>query len=444
MVTYRQRIREIEHYLAGRRLIYFGTRGADARSLLEISNFEEIFSQIAPLETTSIRESCLETLKKERVDLNRYSIDQDSTEAVHEIRRGLLRAFGRPAAVIPYRPCAVLAAACFTRSNLVKYMGVFHEKQACFEHKPWVETQLRQAGVPVVPWTYFADDDLALIREAAEAGPLVLRANRSDGGAGLTLIRDPSQILRAWPLHLDGFLAAAPFLEPSIPLNVNSCVFPGGEVSMHPPSLQLIGIPACTNRRFGYCGNDFARIADFDRSLLNDLEKIVLIVGRWLRKQGYIGAFGIDAILHGGTIYLIEVNPRFQGSSALASSLMRDLDLPDLFMDHIAAFLGLPAPEPVSLADIARNQPPSAHIVCHNLSTHDCRVELQAPDRLPLRCTLLPSPDVIVSPEGILFDAVVPGAVTTAGVELLPAIDEQIQNLMREITRDQRMLPIDR
>jgi ATP-grasp domain-containing protein len=444
VVTYRQRVREIERRLAGRRLVYFGTRGTDARPLLEISNFEEVFSQIAPLEAVSIQETCLETLKKERVDLDRYSIDQDPSEAVHEMRRGLLRAFSRPAAVIPYRPSAVLASACFTRANLVKYMGVFHEKQACFEHKPWVETQLSALGVPVLPWSYFADDDLLLIQEAAQAGPLVLRANRSDGGAGLNLVRDPSQIQSDWPLHLDGFLAAAPFLEPSIPFNVNACVYPSGEVSLHPASLQLIGIPACTNRRFGYCGNDFARIAELDPQILADLEEITITVGRWLGHQGYLGAFGVDAIAHHGIVYLVEVNPRFQGSSILAAALMRELDRPDLLLDHMAAFFDLPAPPRIGLHDIVRGQAHAAHIVCHNVANRSFRVEQINPDEFPFQCTLVPPPEVEVQPEGILFDAVFQEAVTFSGMEILPQVEALLHQVTGEIAPGGSILGVGR
>jgi len=435
MVTYRQRVREIERRLAGRRLVYFGTRGTDARPLLEISNFEEVFSQIAPLEAVSIQETCLETLKKERVDLDRYSIDQDTSEAVHEIRKGLLRAFSRPTAVIPYRPSAVLASACFTRANLVQYMGLFHEFQACFEHKPWIETQLAEIGVRIVPWRYFADDDIALIREAAETGPLVLRTNRSDGGAGLTLVQKPSELQNEWPVHGEGFLAAAPFLTPAIPINVNACVFPGGEVSLHAPSLQLIGIPSCTSRHFGYCGNDFARIADLEREILGDLEKIVVTTGRWLGRQGYLGAFGVDAIVHAGTVYLVEVNPRFQGSSVLAATLARELDRPDLFLDHISAFLDLPAPEHMSMAEIARQQPKLSHVVSHNLANAPVRIEIEASDRLPLRCTLLPHPEVVISAEGILFDAILPQTVTETGMELVPEVANQLNLVLREIAK---------
>lgn len=426
MTSYRQRMGEIERRLEGCRLVFFGTRGTDSRSLLEFNSFADVFSQIAPLNAPSIHEICLETLTRRRVDLDRYSIDLDPSAAVHDLRKGLLRAFSRPVAVLPYRPSAVLASACFTRANLVRYMGVFHEKQACFEHKPWIETQLAAAGIRVLPWADFADDDRVLIREAAEAGPLVLRANRSDGGAGLTLIEDPAQLDEGWPVHGDGFLSAAPYLAPSLPLNVNACVFPGGEVSLHSPSLQLIGVPSCTGRRFGYCGNDFARIAELESRQLDELESMTRVAGAWLGRQGYLGAFGIDALLHNGDIYLIEVNPRFQGSSAVAAELARDLDRPDIFLDHMAAFLGLPPPSQIPLRELARTQPAAAHVVCHNLLDRPVRAALASPDDLAANCSLLPDPGTLVQPHAALFALRYHHAVTDTGQTLVTSVEEHL------------------
>ncbi|HVT60403.1 MAG TPA: ATP-grasp domain-containing protein [Thermoanaerobaculia bacterium] len=433
MSGYRRRVAEIERRLGRRRLVFFGTRGTDARPLLELAPFAEIFSQIAPLEAVSIRETCLELIKQERVDLDRYSIDLDGSQAVHELRKDLLRALGQPAAVLPYRPCAVLASACFTRANLVHYLGLFHELQACFEHKPWMELQLAAAGVRVVPWSYFADEDLVLIEEAAASGPLVLRTNRSDGGAGLTLIEHPAQLARSWPSHPEGFLAAAPFLAPNVPLNVNACVFPDGQVSLHPASLQLIGLASCTNRRFGYCGNDFAKAAELDRGVLDQLEEATVAAGRWLGRQGYLGAFGVDAILYQDQVYLVEVNPRFQGSSALAARLARELDRPDLFLDHIAAFLDLPRPAPMPLHEMTRRQSALAHVVCHHLGSQPLHCAPVDPDHLAVRCGLLPRPEVAVGSEAILFDALFRGKVTETGGELLPQAKEQVLDVTRQL-----------
>lgn len=435
-MNYRQRLREIEARLGNRRLVYFGTRGSDARALTSVRNFDAAFTQVAPLGAPGIEEVCLETLKGERVDLNRYSIDDDPSPAVGELRRGLLKAFGRPAAVIPYRSTAVLASAWFPRADRVLYLGLFHEHQASFDHKAWVETQLAAAGVRVVPWRYYADDELSLVREIADRGPIVVRSNRSDGGAGLALVRDSEDVAGVMPPHRDGFFAVAPLMSDVVPLNVNACVFPGSVVSLHPPSLQLIGLQAGTTRPFGYCGNDFARASALDGGVLDAFEQTATKVGQWMAARGYVGVFGVDALVHGGTVHVTEVNPRFQGSSSLSAQISRDMDRPDLFLDHLAAFIGLPAPPHMPLREMARRQPTCAHVVCHNLSPYPCRLRRQAVNIRPFRCELLPATEVAVAPEAMLFDARFDRAVTTDGSALLPETEAEIRRALRSLYPD--------
>lgn len=429
----RNRIAEIDRRLGTQRLVFFGTRGSDAETLVQIPQFAEIFSQVAPLRAVSVPETCLERLTNERVDLDSYDIDRDRGPEVKEIRRALLNAFEQPAAVLAYRPCAVLASAWFPRSDRVRHMGIFHQKQASFEHKSWVESQLATCGVKVLPWSYYADDELNLILEAVRAGPMVLRANKTDGGAGVRFVERSHELQSSWPIHFDGFLAAAPFLSPSIPLNINACVFPTGEVTLHGPSLQLIGVDVATTRRFGYCGNDFARIADMDTRLIKDFEKIVIRTGKWLHSNGYLGVFGVDALIYGDEVYLTEVNPRFQGSSLMSAYIDKELDRPDLYLDHIAAFLGLGPPRCIPLCELVKKQPPYAHVVCHNGKPGPVRSTVSSSDPMPVRCRLIPEKVVYVKPNAITFQAVFPRSVTTDGVSLLPEAEANIRSLIDQL-----------
>lgn len=428
-----QRIGQIQKRLGRRRLVFFGTRGTDAKPLLKIPSFDAVFSQIAPLQALGIEETCLETLKGLRVDLNRYSVDADPAEEVRKLRAELLGTFGSPAAVVPYRPSEVLAAAWFPRADRVEYFGVFHEKQTCFEHKPWVETQLQRHGVRVIPWCYYSDDDHALILEAVEAGPLVLRSNRSDGGAGLEVLRPASDIKRRWPAHGDGFLAASPLLDPSLPLNVSACVYPGGEVVLHVPSVQLIGLDQCTNRTFGYCGNDFACVADLDGEILDDLQAMTHTVGRWLASQGYLGAFGLDALLFEGSVYLVEINPRFQGSSLHAAEIFDRIGRPNIYLDHIAAFMGLEPPAALSLRELARLQAeePLSHVVCYNKKPAPVCPLVSLGDAFAFACTLLPAPHVSVAPEGTLLQITFPCSVTDDGFSLTHSAAQSLGDVLQ-------------
>jgi aspartate carbamoyltransferase catalytic subunit len=406
----------LERKLGKRGLVYFGTRGADARSLSDLKNFECIFSQVAPSGLAGVEEVCLESVTSRRVDLDSYSIDADGSKAVSDLRAEMLRRFEALAAVIPYRAGAVLASAWFPRSDKVLHLGNFHELQDTFEHKPWVESQLSAAGVRTIPWRYFADNERPLIKEMLENTPLVVRSNRSDGGTGVRFIQSAEELDRDWPPHTDGFVATAPFVE-GLPININAVVFPDGAVSRHGVSVQLVGIEGCTRRRFGYCGNDFAAAATLDDGDIEEIDTTLDAVAAWLARHGYRGAFGMDAILSEHNVFVVEVNPRFQGSSRLSAVLDSQSDRADIFLAHIGAFLNLPPPDDLASTELLQ-RPLAAHIVVH---ASDARVvEESAADAPPpgFDVDLLSRGGVTVEAGAILADLVTRCPVTVNGTSL--------------------------
>jgi len=427
-----KRISEISAALQGRQLVYFGTRGADAESLLSIPNFSSIFSLIAPLHASTVEETCLENLTRERVELDEYSIDLDQRPIVSEMRRKLLRTLDEPSIIMTYRPCAFLSSAWFPRSDRVKYLGLFHAHQACFEHKAWVETQLAAAGVPVLSWRFFADEETQIIKEWAETEPLVLRANRSDGGVGVRFVDSPESLKNEWPSHADGFLSVTPFLDDCISLNLNACVYTDGSVSFHGPSLQLIGIKGLTTRRFGYCGNDFAAAAPLDSAIWDELEQATTLTARWLRSQGYLGVFGVDALVHEGRLFITEVNPRFQGSSMLSARIDKQLNRSNMFTEHIAAFLGMPAPPMVPIRELAKAKTNFAHTVVHNICDTPVYVRSNIVESESMECRLVPEADILLPTDSIIFDVVFPHQVTTDGESLLPEVQDTITALTQK------------
>jgi ATP-grasp domain len=412
----RKLIRDLQDRLGARKLVWVGTRGYDSSCLMDLPQFSESYAIIAPLGSVSLAvDFALEEVSGQRVDLDTYKIDDDRSEPAQELRRRLLDSLNEPAAVLAYRPSALLSALCYPRSDFVTYLGMFHERQATFEHKPWVENELRRRGLPIIPWRYFAKEDRQrLEEEVTSLGALVVRANRSDGGAGVKAISSPDEIAAHISDSRDGFVAATPLLEPHVPLNVNACVFQDGTISLHPASMQLIGIEACTRRRFGYCGNDFAAIKDLDSELLQQFDSITRRAGRWLWSQGYLGAFGVDALVHQGRLLLAEINPRFQGSSLLSARIDRAMGRPDLFLCHLAAHLGLAAPPDRRLSEIVQEQGSFAQVVYHNLQTEAALAEV--PDLVgDLALELIPSADVRVHPNATVWRVLVPGAVTRNG-----------------------------
>lgn len=423
-VNRRKYIEKIQDALGNRKLIWVGTRGHDAIGLMDIPQFSEAYGIIAPVGALSLQvDLTLEQLTKRRVDLDTYSIDDDRSFEAKDFRRRLLTSLTEPSYVVAYRSLGLLSSICYPRSEFVTYLGMFHERQSTFEHKPWVESELRNAGVSIIPWRYFADEDRRRLQEELLANEvLVLRSNRSDGGAGLGMIEAEDEIPSRLSRNTDGFLAAAPLLDPHIPLNANACVFRDGSVTLHPASIQLIGIQQCTSRRFGYCGNDFGAVKELGNTILNDLASLIEQTGRWMHSEGYVGAFGVDALVHQGRVLLTEINPRFQGSSALCARIDRHAGRPDLFVCHLAAHLGLSSPRTPSLSDILKSQPNWAQIVMHNRLTKSVRFAKSAADLPNLEYHIVPDNDIEILPDAIMCRLGVAQRVSRDGRTLEPAV----------------------
>lgn len=427
MTPWRTQLRDqIGQALGNRRLVWFGIRGDDARPLLSIPQFTHCLSLVAPLSPNTLAEECLETLSRQRIDLNGPRTEDDEHTA--KLHSELLNACSVPSVLVAYRPTDFIASAYFSGSS-VEYLGLFHGLQAAFEHKPWVETELQKRGIPTVMWRYIADDDPAkeeLIEAELDKGPLVVRRNRTSGGVGLELLLTSDDVLAREPIHSDGFLAYARYFSTAVPLNVGGCVFADGSVRLHSPSLQLIGIRSCTDRRFGYCGNDFARVRDLDDAAIDSLERLTLATGSWLYSMGYRGAFGVDALLDGHQVLLTEVNPRFQGSSAVGARLSAQMGLPDIFTDHLAAMLGLPPAPAVSLRDLAQNQESISQVIAYNRSGAPLHLVSEEAARAADDLSLLPEVGIAVREEAILFRLLQIGTVTVGGLEICPEVDAHI------------------
>lgn len=417
-------VASVRQALDGRRLVWFGIRGEDGEALLQLPELEASYSVIAALRSGSLGDEhnvSLERIGGVRPDLDRYDLDLDGDNpAVQDFRRQLLREVSGRCVLMTYRPSALVSALAFSMRETLTLAGLYKDRQSAFEHKPWVETSLAGRGVLGLGWRYVADEHRAGVRRLVNAGPQILRASRTSGGVGIALARDAEELERSWPTQPDAFVAVAPYLEDAMPLNLSGCVFADGSVRLHPPSVQLIGIPSCTDRRFGYCGNDFGAVGHLDALVLDRIDALGHTIGRWLFDERYLGAFGVDALVHDGNVYFTEVNPRFQGSSAMSAEIAEELEEPDLFLDHLAALLGRPPSSPgLTVKEWARHQRNASQVVVHNIRSEPVERDLDrhTPPRTAGTYSQLPR-GVRVEPGGALCRMVVDRSATETGFEL--------------------------
>lgn len=411
----------VREKLAGRRLVWFGIRGEDGEPLLQLAELQASYSVIAPLRSGTLPARSivsLEQLSGLRPDLDQHDIDLDTSEAAKQFRRELLREVSGRCVLMTYRPSALVSALAFSMERSMTLAGLFKDRQNAFEHKPWVETSLARRGVTGLGWHYVADEHRSRARKLLSGGPLVLRASRTSGGVGIERVETAEDIERCWPDQGDAFVAVAPFVEPTIPINFSGVVYADATVRLHPASVQLIGIPSCTRRRFGYCGNDFGALAELGDGVHAQIDALGRTVGQWLYDERYRGVFGVDALLHGDELRFTEINARFQGSSAMSASIAAEAGVTDLFLDHLAAMLGIAPPDDgLSIGEWSRSlRSPVSQIVVHNRASTPIRLSKRPFPRLPSGAHLAQVPrDVMVSRDATLCRVSVPHSVTRTG-----------------------------
>ena len=433
-------IDQVRSRLGHRQLIWVGTRGDDSRSLSDVPEFSASYSLQGSMESRpSVSSFALEELTGVREDLDTYDIDDHlRTPEVAEFRRRVLRAASMPSAIIGYRPSTFLSAIGFSKSGNCLMLGMFRGHQAAFEHKPWMENSIAELGIPRVPWRYIADVEQFATSRLFDTGPIMLRRSRSTGGVGMIRLDDASQVQEKWDYQDEAFLSVAPFIEGGIPVNVGGVVWHDG-VTLHPVSIQLIGIENCTTREFGYCGNDFASASGLGQDTLGSIEQSMRRIGALLKERGFLGAFGVDFLVKDGTPLFLEVNPRFQGSTHASCQISVEMNESCILIEHTAAFLGIDAPPSLSLSDFPTGLDSLSHLVIHNTSDASVRSD---PSTLIRRCRHLPMfcrADVLTStslqtrPSGVLMRVTLRGGVTQNGF----AISSPWQDFLGDVTPSQ-------
>lgn len=416
----------ISKALGRQQLVWFGTRGEDPESMSDIPQFAGSFSLISTMRSRpSVGSLSLEEISKHRPDLDTFDLDDHlRTEPVAELRDVILKVLSRPSALVTYRPTLFSSAIAFSRKDRCRDLGLFKGLQNAFEHKPWLESSIAALGLPAIRWQYIPDRELLDSRALFDHGSVMLRRSRTTGGVGLVRVESPRDLERLWPEEDEAFVSVARYISGGIPLNVGAVVFADG-VTVHRASVQLIGIPGLTGRPFGYCGNDFVRAAALEPDILDRVEHAARSIGNWLRGTGYLGAFGVDFLLVEGVPLFTEVNPRLQGSTHLSCQLSVEREESCIIAEHIAAFLGLPAPARPPLREQMAAGVDLSQVVLHNVSDGGRRIDaLNA--ITPLRGTagfnradVLTDPEVLTEEGGTIARVSIRSAVTDTGFELI-------------------------
>lgn len=185
-----------------------------------------------------------------------------------------------------------------------------------------------------------AYDDLI---SGLEADSLVVQEDFSTGGKGTFFVSDSQQYEAALASMDNGSIVVISRMIEGESMAVQC--FAGNDKVYSMPwwHKDLVAIPGVCKDVSGatkYCGAQLYNIPQQYRAKLHEL---VETVGSHLMKAGYAGVFGMDIVVYGDIMYLIEINPRFTAVSHLYGSVMCSLGYKTDFMTAAACqATGLP------------------------------------------------------------------------------------------------------
>ncbi len=121
---------------------------------------------------------------------------------------------------------------------------------------------------------------------------------------------------------------------------LNNCCLTQQGLIQSPPALQYTGLKPLTNNPFATVGRQWPSQASVEikekiKQITNDFSEKIL------KPLNYQGFFGLDFLISGSDVFLLECNPRLTASFAFYTQMELKNGLTPLFYFHLAQFINL-------------------------------------------------------------------------------------------------------
>ncbi len=183
---------------------------------------------------------------------------------------------------------------------------------------------LQDLGIPALEANEIPNDIEDIYRYIVDRegkGTFVVQCDHSSGGDGTYLLNEESATYINKNLRgRKGLWFYSRYREHSIPINVH-VIISNDEVYLSPGSIQITKVCGC---RILYRGADFIAYRALDPSVLQTVSEYAREVGKIIQDRGYRGVAGIDAVIDGHDILMVETNLRYQASTFLINKEIRD------------------------------------------------------------------------------------------------------------------------
>ncbi len=181
--------------------------------------------------------------------------------------------------------------------------------------------------VPILPFTLEIGNRInieTLKIKFPNYNEFVVQAMSSCGGSGTWLFSNQTENAIHKVINEKEQYIVTPFISKNASVNIHIIIYEN-EIILLPPSIQIISLESMN---FSYTGGDFIAYNKLSQSLKDKVRELAHTVGNHLRDKGYRGVCGIDFLATESDIYLMEINSRFQASTALINKALKTTGIP--------------------------------------------------------------------------------------------------------------------
>jgi hypothetical protein len=241
---------------------------------------------------------------------------------------------GRQPVIIPFKPSAKIDLIC--QKNHWIMAGNPAPLNRLLEDKIKLPVILEKYHLPQIPYLILPFSADGFSQAQNRFGPnLVLQTHF--GWAG-----NSSLLTSSFPKASQKYTSGTPVkFTPYLPgySLINNCCLTEGGLIQSPPGLQYTGLKPLTANPLATVGRQWPSFSPPE--IIKQVGQITVDFSRVLTDLHYTGFFGLDFLVSGNQVYLLECNPRLTASFAFYTGIEINAGITPLFLHHLSEFCHL-------------------------------------------------------------------------------------------------------
>lgn len=237
-------------------------------------------------------------------------------------------------AILPYDTTLELESFC--RENHIACLSSLDCLKDKLRDKTKIDSFSREINLPTIPGTSGVIDELEYASAVDKFGlPLFLHFAEGAGGSGNYIINNSIEFekikneKRGKKLNIKKY-----FIGKSCSIDI--CVTPNSVICGALEEM-LIGAEPLNSNPTEYVGSSWFENG-YSYNLRKKICDIGVALGKFLRKQGFLGFFHPDFLVDGNDVFLTELNMRFGGSCGVYAKAQIAMNQIPLMLMHVLTF----------------------------------------------------------------------------------------------------------